>query len=105
MIPIYTPNENDVQPDTTPFNVKVVEKKLERSKVILDMIEPVVPLVEVKSKSSDRVMYSTSNIVPRLKMASEQLAIPIATGLAIMYGMHPLVAYSRGIALVVKEYA
>ena len=105
MIPIYTPNENDVQPDTTPFNVKVVEKKLERSKVILDMIEPVVPLVEVKSKASERVMYSTSNIVPRLKMASEQLAIPIATGLAIMYGMHPLVAFSRGIALVVKEYA
>ena len=104
MIPIYTPNENDVQPDTTPFNVKVVEKKLERSKVILDMIEPVVPLVEVKSKSSDR-MYSTSNIVPRLKMASEQLAIPVATGLAVMYGMHPLVALARGFSLVVKEYA
>ena len=105
MIPIYTPNENDVQPDTTSFNVKVVDQKLKQTKQILDLVEPVVPLVELKSKSSDRVMYSTSNIVPRLKMASEQLAIPIATGLAIMYGMDPLVAFSRGIALVVKEYA
>lgn len=105
MIPIYTPNENDVQPDTTPFNVKVVEKKLKQTKQILDLVEPVVPLVEVKSPTSERVMYSTSNIVPRLKMASEQLAIPVATGLAIMYGMHPLVALARGVALVVKEYA
>jgi len=101
MIPIYTPNENDES-----FNMgtqeEVIEKKLEQTKQLLDLIEPLVPEIEKINPTTRQVEYSTANIVPRLKMAAEQLKLPLAVGAAIWAGPAAAgaitVTMARGIA-------
>tara|TARA_Y100001963_G_scaffold158418_1_gene257947 strand:+ start:2260 stop:2604 length:345 start_codon:yes stop_codon:yes gene_type:complete len=114
MIPIYTPNENDES-----FNMgtqeEVIEEKLKQTKQVLDLIEPMVPKLEKINPTTRQVEYSTANIIPRLKMAADQLYLPIAVGAAIITGPASagaiVVTMARGVAAGLglipwsKEYA
>lgn len=85
MIPIYTPNENDESFDMS-TNEEVIQEKLQQTKQVLDLIEPLVPKIEKINPTTKQVEYSTANIIPRLKMAADQLQLPIAVGVAIITG-------------------
>lgn len=108
MIPIYTPNQEDRKSFDMSTDEDIIAEKLKETKKYLEIVEPYVPIIESRKRSSQSPNYSTKNIVPRLKLATEQLRLPALVGYRVYMAASPvgiLTTMALGIYRTVRTYA